>query len=71
MIILIGDIRILSLLTEAVFSSDLPDRVWVKEVIVRHSAQLMLAVTQVVLTAETLSSSLMIFLSDLYISFLK
>ena len=61
----------MSLLTEAVFSSDLPDRVRVKEVIVRHSAQLMLAVTQVVLTAKTLSSSLMFFLIDLYISFLR
>ena len=37
------------------FGGDLPDRVRVEEVVVGDAAELLLAVTQVVLTAETLS----------------
>ena len=38
-------------LTESVFCGDLPDGVWVEEVVVGNSAKLVLAVTQVVLSA--------------------
>ena len=40
-------------LTESVFRGDLPDRVWVEEVVVGDPTELLLAVTQVVLTTAT------------------